>query len=425
MTTEQAFEYIHSVKWMGSKPGLSRTRELLAALDNPEKSLKFIHVAGTNGKGSTCAMLASVLRAAGYRVGMHTSPYIARFNECMRVDGEQITDDELTELVSVVRPRADAMTDAPTEFELITTLAMLYFKSHACDIVVLEVGLGGELDSTNVIDTPELAVIAAIGLDHTALLGDTIELIATAKAGIIKAGGDVVAYGAEPDALKVFERKCASVGANLTRVDFGRLTVRELTLDGSVSDFEPYKGLRIPLAGAYQLRNMALAITALEVLCGKGWRIPDDSLRQGLAQVAWPGRFEILRHDPTVILDGAHNGHGIVAACDGFRALFPGQKLVFLVGVMADKDVQSMMAHLAEFAAAFITVTPHNSRAMDAKRLAELLSPFGVPATACDTIKDGAREALRLANVYGAPLAALGSLYFSADVRRAFSEITV
>jgi folylpolyglutamate synthase/dihydrofolate synthase len=422
MTVEETFEYIRSVKWMGSKPGLSRTRELLDALGNPQKSLKFIHVAGTNGKGSTCAMLDSVLRASGYRVGMHTSPYIARFNECLRVNGELITDEELTELVGTVRPHADAMVDKPTEFELITCLAMLYFKQKACDIVVLEVGLGGELDSTNVIDTPELAVIAAIGLDHTAFLGNTIELIASAKAGIIKPGGDVVVYGAEPDALPVFKRKCSEVGARLTLVDFGRLCVRELTLDGSVSDFLPYKELQIPLAGAYQPRNMALTVTAAEVLRLKGWNITDGTLRQGLAQVAWPGRFELIRRNPTVILDGAHNGHGIAAACDGFRTLFPGQKLVFLVGVMADKDVRSMMTQLAEFAAAFVAVTPHNDRALDAELLAELLRSLGKPVTACGSIDEGVREALRLAKELNAPLAALGSLYFSADVRRAFSS---
>lgn len=422
MTTEQALEYIRSVKWLGSKPGLSRIRALLEALGNPQKSLKFVHVAGTNGKGSTCAMIASVLCAAGYRVGLHTSPYISRLNECMRICGTQITDEELTELVGIVRSAADAMDDHPTEFEIITALAMLYFNRQACDIVVLEVGLGGELDSTNVIDTPELAVIAAIGLDHTAQLGNTIELVASAKAGIIKPDGDIVVYGAEPEALQVFENKCASVGAKLTRVDFSRLAVRELTLDGSVSDFEPYKNLRIPLAGAYQPKNMALAVTALEVLRSKGWRVTDESLRKGLENVAWPGRFELLCRDPVIILDGAHNTHGITAACDGFKALFPGRKLVFLIGVMADKDVGTMAKLLSEYAAAFITVTPHNLRAMPARELAGLLGQYGVPAEACDTIDDGVRKSLQLARALNGPIAALGSLYFSADVRKAFME---
>lgn len=422
MTTEQALEYIRSVKWLGSKPGLSRIRALLQSLGNPQKSLKFVHVAGTNGKGSTCAMISSVLCTAGYRVGLHTSPYLSRLNECMRVCGTQITDKKLTELVEIVRPAADAMDDHPTEFEIITALALTFFSRHKCDIVVLEVGLGGELDSTNVIDTPELAVITAIGLDHTAQLGNTIGLVASTKAGIIKPGGDVVVYGAEPEALRVFEDRCASVGAKLTRVDFSRLTVRELTLDGSVSDFEPYKNLRIPLAGAFQPKNMALAVTALEVLRDKGWNIKDEHLRAGLANTAWPGRFELLRRDPVVILDGAHNVHGITAACDGFKALFPGRKLVILIGVMADKDVGTMTKLLSEYAAAFVTVTPHNPRALPAKELARLLGQYGVPVTACDTIDDGVRKSLQLARDSNAPIAALGSLYFSADVRKAFME---
>lgn len=423
MTTEEAIEYIRSVKWLGSKPGLSRIRELLQRLGNPQKSLKFVHVAGTNGKGSTCAMISSVLCTAGYRVGMHTSPYISRFNECMRVCGEMVSDEEITELVEIVRPAAEAMDDHPTEFELITALAMLYFKRQNCDIVVLEVGLGGELDSTNVIDTPELAVIAAIGLDHTAQLGNTIEQVASAKAGIIKPGGDVVVYGAEPEALAVFEKKCESVGARLTRVDFSRLTVRELSLESALADFEPYKSLRIPLAGAYQPKNMALAVTALEVLRKKGWNITDDALRRGLENVAWPGRFELLSRDPVVILDGAHNVHGVKAACDGFDALFPSQKLVILMGVMADKDVSNMVALLASHAAAFVTVTPHNDRALPGEKLAELIQSHGVPAYACGSIEHGVREALRLAREHGAPIAALGSLYFSADIRRAFADL--
>lgn len=423
MKVDEAIDYIRSVNWLGSKLGLSRIRELLDKLGNPQKSLRFVHVAGTNGKGSTCAMIASVLRASGYRVGLYTSPYISRINEYMSVSGEAISDEELSELVGFVQPFADSMDDHPTEFEIITALAMLYFKRHECDIVVLEVGLGGELDSTNVIDTPELAVITAIGLDHTAQLGNNIEEIAFAKAGIIKPGGDVVVYGAEPEAMRVFEEKCKSVGARLHRVDFSRLSVKKLSLDGAVADFKPYFDLFVPLAGTYQPKNMALAVTALEVLREKGWHITEGSLRTGLANVSWPGRFELLCRDPVVILDGAHNVHGVKAATEGFVSLFPGQKLVILIGVMADKDVKNMVELLAKHAAAFVTVTPQNPRALPAEKLAEQIRVFGVPATACGSIDEGAHLAVKLARERGCPIAALGSLYFSADVRRAFSKI--
>ena len=208
MTYEEALKYIHSVNWVGSKLGLERTQELLGKLGDPHKRLKFIHIAGTNGKGSTAAMLASVLEHAGYRVGLYTSPFINRFNERMQVNGRQIPDETLSELTERIQPYADAMEDAPTEFELITALAMEYFRQENCEIVVLEVGMGGELDSTNVIDTPEAAVIAAMGLDHVKELGPTMADIARAKAGIIKPGCAVVSYGGNPEADPVFEQVC-------------------------------------------------------------------------------------------------------------------------------------------------------------------------------------------------------------------------
>ena len=266
MSYESTLEYIHNVKWVGSKPGLSRTQELLAALGNPEKKLKFVHIAGTNGKGSTASCIASVLTRAGYRTGLYTSPYIIRFNERMQVDGVQISDAELEELTNEIRPFADAMTDAPTEFELITALAMQFFLKKACDIVVLEVGMGGELDSTNVIEVPEVAVITSIGLDHTAFLGETLAEVASAKAGIIKAGGDVVAYGLAPEADRVIAEKAVAVGAKLTFADFGRLDIHGFDLDACHFDFKPYCTLSLPLVGTYQPYNAALAITALECL---------------------------------------------------------------------------------------------------------------------------------------------------------------
>ena len=225
MNYESALEYIHAVQWADHKPGLSRTRTLLAALGDPHKRLRFVHVAGTNGKGSTAAMLASCLQAAGYRVGLYTSPFINRFNERIQVNGEQIPDDALVRLVERVRPAADAMADVPTEFEIITALGMLWFAEEKCDIVVLEVGLGGTLDSTNVIDPPECAVITALGMDHVKELGPTIADIAAAKAGIIKPGSPVVSYGGVPEADAVIARVAKEQNAPLTVVDLSRLKV--------------------------------------------------------------------------------------------------------------------------------------------------------------------------------------------------------
>jgi dihydrofolate synthase/folylpolyglutamate synthase len=418
MSIEATLEYIHSVKWQGSKPGLDRTRELLKMLGNPEKRLKFVHIAGTNGKGSTAAIIASVLQAAGYMTGLYTSPYILRFNERMQVNGKHITDEELTRLTDEIRPFADSMADSPTEFELITALAMKHFLYSGCDFVVLEVGLGGELDSTNVIYTPEVAVITAIGLDHTAELGGTIAEIASAKAGIIKPGGDVVIYDENPEAADVFAARCAGVGARLTRTDFSRLRITDIGFDGVSFDFSPYTKLFLPLAGSYQPKNAALAITAIESLRRRGYDISDDALARGVAAVDWPGRFEILGKNPVFVLDGAHNPHGIAATADSLRHHFGDKKLVFLVGVMADKDVDAMMGFIAPLARSFVAVKPQNPRAMDAAALADKLRGFNVPATSYDTIAGGVRAAVDDAGADGA-VVALGSLYFSGDVRDA------
>ena len=418
MTYDEALQYIHSVQWLGSKPGLSRTRELLARLGNPERALRFVHVAGTNGKGSVCACVASVLRAAGCRVGMNISPYVLRFNERIQINGEMIPDEDLAALVAELKPHADAMSDPPTEFELITALAMLWFFRQRCDIVVLEVGLGGELDSTNVIPCPEVAVLTAMGMDHMQVLGPTLTDIARAKAGIIKPGGDVVSYGGAPEADAVFAERCRSVGARLVPADFSRLTPLRFDLTENVFLCAPYGEIRLPLIGRYQMRNACTAITALEVLRQKGWRISDEEIRRGLAGVKWPGRFEVLRRRPVFLLDGSHNPHGMAATVESLRAYFPEGGIHFLVGVMADKDAAAMAAQLSPLAADFVAIRPDNSRAMDADTLAALLGRFGKPAAAAATIDDGVARVLAAAGRDGVACA-LGSLYFSADVREA------
>lgn len=422
MNYESALEYIHAVQWAGHKPGLSRTRTLLAALGDPHKKLRFVHVAGTNGKGSTAAMLASCLQAAGYRVGLYTSPFINRFNERIQVNGEQIPDDALVRLVERVRPAADAMADVPTEFEIITALGMLWFAEEKCDIVVLEVGLGGTLDSTNVIDPPECAVITALGMDHVKELGPTIADIAAAKAGIIKPGSPVVSYGGVPEADAVIARVAREQNAPLTVVDLSRLKVEGGDLDAVTFDFDGLDGVRLPLIGSYQPKNAALAITALRVLRGRGWNIPDSAIRTGLEQVSWPGRFELLRHSPAFLLDGSHNAHGMRATVQSLRDRFPGQKFVFLLSIMADKDVDEMLALLLPLAKRFVTVAAHTPRAMPAETLAEHIRARGGKAEAAADIPAGVARAVELGG--DGPVCALGTLYFSGDVRQAFARLT-
>jgi dihydrofolate synthase/folylpolyglutamate synthase len=422
MGIEAALEYIHSVKWQGSKPGLGRTRALLAALGNPEKRLKFVHVAGTNGKGSVCACIQAALTRAGYVTGLYISPHLLVINERMQADGVQITDAELEALTDKIRPFADAMDDSPTEFELITALAMEFFLLKKCDVVVLEAGMGGELDSTNVIGTPEVAVITAIGYDHTAELGPSLAEIASAKAGIIKPGGIVAVYGGQREADAVFEERARAVGAVLRKADFTRLTVTGVDLDAIRFDFGRLKNIEMPLIGTYQPRNAALAITALECLRERGYTISDGDVLEGLRGVRWPGRFEVLCRAPVFILDGAHNVQGVEATAESLRSLFAGQKIIFIAGVMADKDVDAMAERLAPLAREFITARPDNPRAMDAELLAARLRRHGAPATPCRSVDEAVALAIGCAGGMGGSgiVCALGSLYFSGDVRRSF-----
>ena len=417
MTGQEAIEYIHSFQWEKHEPGLHRIRELLRGLGDPQKDLKFVHVAGTNGKGSTCAMLAAVLKEAGYRVGLNTSPYIVTFHERIQVNGQLITNQELAELVEKVQPVAESMREHPTEFELITAIAMLYFKEQNCDIVVLEVGLGGELDASNVIDCPEVAVLTAMGLDHTAILGPTLTHVAQAKAGIIKAGGAVVSYGGAPEADEVFRIVAEQKHAVLCEVDFSRLRKIRSDLTGTEFEFVPYSSLRLALTGVYQVYNAATAITTIEVLKEKGWNISSESIIRGLAETCWPGRFEVLRKAPLFILDGAHNAHGMRAATESLRAILPQQKVVAVLGVLADKDVEEMLDLLVPLTEMAFVIRPDSPRALSAEALCEKLCRRGVEATACDTVD----VAVAAAASTGKPVCALGSLYMSGAVKAAIS----
>ena len=397
MTAEEAIARLRERAWSSCAPGLERTRALLAQLGNPEQSLKYIHITGTNGKGSTAAILASVLRAAGYRTGLFTSPHLYRFHERMQVDGETITDGQLTALSERVLSAADALAVHPTEFELITALGMLYFQSMRCDIVVLEVGMGGKLDSTNVIPAPEVAVITNIGLEHTAILGDTLEKISTEKSGIIKAG-------------------CRAEGVPLTVTAPDTLELISSTLDGQVFRYRGRGPYRIALLGGYQLDNAMTALDAVEALREAGWQLPDEALTQGLASVSWPGRLEPARRSPAFLIDGAHNPQCAEALMTSLKGLFGEKKLIFLVGVLADKDWQRMLSSALPLAKAFVTVTPPGSRSLPAGELAAYLDAHGAAAYAAASVEDAVNRALALAKPDDA-ICSWGSLYSVGEIR--------
>ena len=416
MNPTEAIAYIHTFGWEQHAPGLTRIRRLLELLGNPERSLRFVHAAGTNGKGSTCAMLASMLQKAGYQVGLNTSPHLVRFEERIRINGEMIPGETLAALVERIRPLADAMEEHPTEFELITVLALLYFKEEACDIVVLETGLGGELDASNVIDTPEVAILTAMGLDHSALLGNTLSEVASAKAGIIKPHGQVVSFGGCPEADAVFRRTCAKQGASLYQADFSRIGHPVETLSGTRFTCAPYGELTLPLLGDYQTKNAMLAITAAEVLREHGWKLTNEAIREGIAAARWPGRLELLRPaHPAVLLDGAHNPHGMRATVDSLKKLLPDRKAVLVLGIMADKAVDEMLDLLVPLTSEVFTVTPDSPRAMKSSELADRILSRGIPARPCLSPADALRRAVSRAGSEGV-VCVLGSLYLAGEI---------
>ncbi len=422
MTLDEALRYIHEVCWKGTIPGLERIQALLDAMGNPERKCKFVHVTGTNGKGSTCAMVASILRRAGYKTGLYTSPYLIRFNERIQINGEQISDADICELTEYVKPFAESIFERPTEFEMVTAIGFEYFARHKCDIVVCEVGMGGEFDATNVIPAPEAAVICNIGLDHTEVLGDTLEKIAGAKAGIIKPGCDAVLYRERPSVEAVFEERCKALNAPLHKADFDSLHLLSHSLEGQVFDWERFHALRLPLLGEHQLHNAAVALTAARVLQKRGWKITDEQIREGIESVRWPGRFELMRKDPMFIIDGGHNPQCIEALVKNIRDYLPGRELTVLTGVLGDKDFHCMYRDVAQYAKEFITITPANPRALTAEKLADYLRQFGKPVTACDVVADGVRLAIEHAGKDGVVLC-YGSLYMIGDIDAALQTL--
>ncbi len=418
MNYEETLQYIHSVSWTFCKPGLERTRELCERLGNPQDKLKFIHVAGTNGKGSFSAMLDSVLRSAGYRVGLYTSPYIKEFNERMRIDGKNIDNDVLVDVTSRVKPIADRMADKPTEFELITAIAFQYFYESGCDVVVLEAGMGGRLDSTNIIKNPALSVITGIALDHTDFLGDTVEKIATEKAGIIKDTAPVL-YGGEDEAAREVIRGVASMrGSEFYDVDYREIENLTSTLDGTCFDFLEYKDVKINMLGLYQSRNAAEVISAVKILRGRGFDISNEALYRGLSDARWPARFEIIEKNPLIIFDGAHNPQGILSAVESIKHYFGDKKIYVLTGVLSDKDYRFIAEKLSEVADAAFTITPDNKRALSSEEYAKTLSGFGVPAFPFPDIKSALAKAKAEARKCGKALICLGSLYTYVDIIR-------
>lgn len=421
VTAQEAIKFIHEKVWQGSKPGLDRTRALLSKLGDPHKSLRFIHLAGTNGKGSTAAMLSNILRCAGLKTGLYTSPFISCFNERMQIDGQSIPDDALGEITEECLHPALAMEDRPTEFELVTAIAMKYFCRERCEVVVLETGMGGRLDSTNVIEKPLCSVITNIGLDHTRELGDTAEKIAAEKAGIIKQGCPTVIYELPESVKNVIKNRCEEVSSELVSADFSAISSLYDSPKGQRFSYKNYSDLSLPLLGEHQLKNAAVALEVVSLLRRLGVAISEDAVHRGLEETSWPGRFEIVNENPCFVVDGGHNPQCAETVADNLLRYFPNKKRIILFGVLADKDYTAMAAALNKAADCFVTIAPPSPRALGAEELAKSIEGLNKPVYPCGSVEQGIEKALEVAG-QDAVVCSVGSLYSAGRVREYFGK---
>ena len=437
MTFDEALEYIHSLPVFSGTIDFEKTRILMEYLGRPQDGLKVIHIAGTNGKGSTAAFISNILIEAGYKVGLYTSPYIQRFTERIKINNEEIPETELagiTETVKTVveRIKADGK-PLPTEFDVITAIAFIWFNKADADAVVLETGMGGRLDSTNVVLSPELAVITSISYDHMAVLGNTLPEIAYEKAGIIKPGTDVLLYPQANEVYSVFENKCKTEGARLHNCIPGSPGSRPATPEGQYMDIDlssaedPYlktgfsqKALEIPLLGAHQIMNASMAVNAAAILRNKGRNISDEAIINGLKKTRWEGRFEILRKEPYFVIDGGHNAEGIESLSSSIKSIFPKKKIIFIFGVLSDKDYNTMIDTILPLASRIFTITVPNPRALPAANLADAIKAAsgysGTPVIPCSDISAAVNASLDLASPDDV-ICAFGSLYYIGIVR--------
>lgn len=426
MTYEQALDYLHSFAAFVPGAGLERIQPLLDRLGHPERKLRFLHIAGTNGKGSTAAFCAQMLTHAGYRCGLFTSPFVVDFRERFQIGGEMIPPERLAGLTARMQPVLEEMKaqgQLVTEFDLLTALAFLYFLEERCDVACLEVGLGGRLDSTNAIPAPLVELITSISLDHTRILGDTIPKIAAEKAGIIKPDSDCVCYPRQdPQAAEVLRARCAQTGSRFHQLDPASIRILQTGPEGSRFSLAG-RSYRIGLAGEHQVYNAAAALQAMEILRRKGFTIPEQAAADGLAETRFPARFERLREHPAVIVDGAHNPEGAAGLSATLRGI-PGRKIL-LIGMMADKDSAHALELLCTGASAVLCVSVQNPRALPPEELAEQAKAFCPDTEVFHDLRAAYRRALALAGTDGS-VVVCGSFFLAGEMIpliRSYSEV--
>ena len=425
MTYQQALTFIHSRHAVGKKVGLRNITHLLERLGNPQKKLRFVHVAGTNGKGSTSSYIAAALIQAGYHTGLFISPYVIEFRERIQLDGEMIPQEELAAIVPQVKEAVEALEaqgEFPTEFETVTAIAMAWYAKKNCDLVVLEVGLGGLVDPTNVIDRALVSVIASIGFDHVDVLGDTLEKIARHKCGIFREGCPVAAYpDQDPEAMEVIVSQAEALGCPLYLPDPEQVVLHRMDLTGEDISYRGLE-LHIPLVGRHQILNCITSVEALLELRRQGYHIPDQAIEKGIASVRFPARMEVVSQNPLVILDGAHNPSGVSALAAALD-LVPSQKVYAVMAMMADKDCREALSLLLPKVHRLMAVPASNPRSHSGAELAQIAAPYCSRIDFRESAEEGFQAALSQLEP-GEALVVCGSLYLASDLRPVAKQLT-
>ncbi|MEA3424353.1 MAG: folylpolyglutamate synthase/dihydrofolate synthase family protein [Bacillota bacterium] len=425
MNYSEAIAFIHGTNKFGRKLGLSNINYLLGLMDNPEKDLKVIHIAGTNGKGSTSAFISNILIEAGYNVGLFSSPFLQIFNERIRLNNKNIPNQTLADITAFVKDKIDEMVssgkDHPTEFEIVTAIAFEYYKRENVDMVVLEVGMGGRLDSTNVVNVPLCTVITPIAMDHIDYLGETIEEIAGEKAGIIKDGVSVVVHPQEIKASEVIERITKEKNAPLTIVDLSSIEITKETLTETKFKYEG-NIYSISLLGRHQTRNASVAINVMKNLNDiSDFSIDQKSIERGLKGTVWPGRMEILNKKPLIIIDGAHNTHGAKSLRDTIEHLLKGRKVIGVIGILADKEVDEMLELVVPLFDEVIVTEPNSPRSMSYTELTSKVKKYNNHVLGYERILEAVIEARSKVGKDDVVLV-FGSLYMIGEVRSILTE---
>lgn len=425
MNYQQSIDYLEKEVGFASVPGLSRIQTLLKRMGNPQDQLTCIHIAGTNGKGSASALLSSILTVQGYTVGVYTSPHLDKYNERFRINGRDISDADFAAEISLVKEYCDQMKadgeDVPTLFEIVTAATFHYFAQNKVDLAIIEVGLGGQYDATNVIKHPLLSLIMSISIDHTAFLGDTIEEIAAEKCGIIKKNSPVVLYSQEKIVYNIAEAAARTVGAPFYCETEPMICVTSQTLEETVFSVKnrliSYHDIHLPLLGNYQIQNCVTVLNACAVLQRQGLSLTEAGIREGIRRTRWAGRMEICGKEPMILLDGAHNADGIKQLASSLPLYAKGKKITLVLGVLGDKEYELMTSEIFPLIHQAILTEPANERKLDARLLEKTVLAYGKPVYVEKEIEKACQKARALTSKEDMILCC-GSLYMIGEIRK-------